>query len=114
MGTAARSPRVQKIIIVADITTMAVVVATVSGRDHCQPMVSWDHMAIPKARKAAKAQPNETTLARICSVGWRPWPAKPEGTSRVRHPMSTTFAVRRQDVGSPSNSETSSSVNSSP
>ena len=52
-----------------DITIIAVVVPMVSGRDHCQPMVSCDHMAMPKARKAARAQPSETTLARTCSVG---------------------------------------------
>ena len=114
IGRAARTARAQKISIVADMTTMAVVVPTVSGRDHCHPMVSWDHMAMPKARKAARAQPSETTLARACSTGWRPWPARPVGTRRVRHPVTTTFVVRRHEVGSSSISEVSSSANSSP
>jgi hypothetical protein len=51
----------------ADIITMATVVAAVSGSDHCQPIVSCDHMAAPKSTKIATQQPSETRLARTCA-----------------------------------------------
>jgi len=39
-----------------DMTTIATVVAPVSGSDHCQPMVSCDHVAAPKPRKIVTQQ----------------------------------------------------------
>ena len=60
-----------------DMTTMAARVAVVSGSDHCQPMVSCDHMATPKARKTPRAHPSDAKLARACSDGSSALPPRP-------------------------------------
>ena len=65
-----------------DMTIMATEVAVVSGSDHCQPMVSCDHMATPKARNTAAQQPSDTRLARTWSAGVERAPAEP-GAGRV-------------------------------
>ena len=50
-----------------DITTMAAEVATVSGADHCQPMVSCAHMPRPKVTKTAAAHAKASSVLRVRS-----------------------------------------------
>ena len=47
-----------------DMRTMAAVVPIASGGAHCQPIVSCDHMAAPKARNTASAHPSDARPAR--------------------------------------------------
>ena len=54
-GSAASSARTAKTSIAPDITKIATVVPAVSGSAHCQPMVSCDHMAPPKAEEDGRA-----------------------------------------------------------
>ncbi len=63
-GAAAASARARKASMAADISTMATVVAAASGADHCQPIVSCDHIAAPNPRNTAAQQPNATRLTR--------------------------------------------------
>ena len=89
-------------------------VAALSGADHCQPMVSWDHRAPPTPRKTAAQQVSEARLAR--TRAWAPGahPHSPASTSRATIAPRITSAVRAPDRGRSLMSEIRSSVNSSP
>src|SRR2546423_13639439 len=62
-GSTASRARTASTPIAADIASMATVTLAVPGGDHCQPVVSWDHMAPPTAAKTAAPQPSDATLA---------------------------------------------------
>ena len=98
----------------ADISTMAAAVAAVSGSDHCQPIVSCDHMAAPKLRKIATQQPSEVRLARTCAEASSVQPHSPAAVSRATIPPRTTSAVRVRERGRSETSAIRSSANSSP
>ncbi len=63
-GTAASNANTTKRSMAPDITTMAALVPMASGRAHCQPIVSCDHMAAPSVTNTARAHPREARLAR--------------------------------------------------
>jgi uncharacterized protein YbjT (DUF2867 family) len=98
----------------ADITTMATVVAALSGADHCQPTVSCDHMAALRLTKTAAQQPSAVRLAGTCADASSVLPTSPAAASRAMIPPRITSAVRDFDRGRSVMSATSSSANSSP
>ena len=97
-----------------DITTMAMVVATVLGADHCHPIVSWLQMARPTPRKTRTEQPNAASDRRPCSTGLSGRPAIPAAASRANRPLRATSRPRLSERGRSMNSSTSSSANSAP
>jgi len=113
-GRAAASARTPNASMAADITTVAAMVAAVPGSDHCQPMMSCDHSAVPKMRKTVTQQASDTRLARACPDASGPHPHNPALASRATMPPRATSAVRAHDPGRSEISEISSSVNSSP
>ena len=116
-GSAASSASTARTSIAPDITTVATT-AAVSGTDHCQPIVSCDHMAPPKPRKTAAQQASEARLARARfparSVPSGAKPHRPASVSLATIPPRTTSAVRAGDLGRSARSAISSSVNSAP
>lgn len=61
IGIADSNATITKPTIAPDITIIATEVAGASGADHCQPIVSCDQIAIPKARNAASAKPSQAS-----------------------------------------------------
>ncbi len=121
-GNTASTARAASTSIAADIASMAAVTPVVRGADHCQPVVSWDHMAPPTPAKTAAQQPSEARLALVrlalarCvpGAGTRPASDRPASPSRAAIPPRITSAVRDRDRGRSSMSATRSSANSSP
>ena len=95
-------------------TNIPAFVADPDGADHCHPMVSWDHIAMPAARKAATEKPSVASPRRTCCFGCRASPARPANASRARTPLRSTSAVRLRDRGRSEMSSSRSWVNSSP
>ncbi len=112
-GNAASSARTATTSIAADITNVATA-AAVSGADHCQPMVSCDHMAPPKPRKTAAQQASEARLARTRGAAPGAQPHSPASASRATIPPRITSAIRDRTLGRSAMSQIRSSVNSSP